>query len=388
MPGSKFRRRLRLVTATGFSLFALTASALIFDGGGACGHRPVAERLARMQASPQWSDGGFVNPQPMWNDIQGSLTGWRRMSPHAEPDGPLPVVTGDRRRFAAPPSSGLRVTWLGHSTQIIEIDGVTVLTDPIFGGRAAPFTWAGPAPWYPPPIPLSELPPLDAVLISHDHYDHLQVETIQAMAGMDTTFIAPLGVGAHLAYWGVPEGRIVEVDWWEEVTVGGLTITATPSRHASGRHLLDQTRTLWVGYALISARHRVFFSGDTGLFPDLAVIGERLGPFDLTMFEVGAYDRNWPDWHLGPEQAVRAHQMVRGDLLMPIHWGMWNLALHGWTEPAERVLVEVERLGVRATIPRPGESFEPARPPPLARWWPDVPWQTVEEHPIVARGMD
>jgi L-ascorbate metabolism protein UlaG (beta-lactamase superfamily) len=152
--------------------------------------------------------------------------------------------------------------------------------------------------------------------------------------------------------------------------------------------VLDQNRTLWVGYGLLGAEHRVYFSGDTGLFPALTEIGARLGPFDVTMFEVGAYDRAWPDWHLGPEQAVRAHQMVRGELLLPIHWGLWNLALHGWTEPAERVLVEVERLGVRATIPRPGQSFEATDPPPLARWWTEIPWQTVAEHPVVAGGVD
>jgi L-ascorbate metabolism protein UlaG (beta-lactamase superfamily) len=361
---------------------------LLADAWVPMGTAPEGERLARMQASPQWSDGIFVNPQPMWNDFTGMLTGFLRASPYGSPDAPLPVVRGDRGRFAAPPETGLRVTWLGHSTQVIELDGVTVLTDPIFGGRAGPFDWVGPAPWYAPPIPLEELPVPDAVLISHDHYDHLQVGTIKAMADWDTRFIAPLGVGAHLAYWGVPEERITEVDWWEEVRVGELRVVTTPSRHASGRQVLDQNRTLWAGYALIGPEHRVYFSGDTGLFPDLKRIGEELGPFDLTMFEVGAYDRAWPDWHLGPEQAVTAHRWVRGEVLMPIHWGLWNLALHGWTEPIERVLVEVGRQGVDVVAPRPGASFELDPLPPLERWWPEVPWETAEEHPVVARGFD
>jgi len=366
-------------------LFALVAAGLVADAWVAFGGAPTGTRLARMEASPQWDDGVFTNPDPMWNDIKGSLGAMFRTSPVATPEEPVPTLPGDRSRFAEPPASGLRITWLGHSTQIIEIDGTTVITDPIFGGRASPWTWMGPEAWYGPPIPLDQLPPLDAVLLSHDHYDHLQVETIRAMAGWDTRFIAPLGVGAHLEAWGVPADRITEVDWWDRVEIGGIEIVSVPARHASGRQVFDQMRTLWTGYALLGEDHRVLFSGDTGLFDGLSEIGDRLGPFDVTMFEVGAYDRAWPDWHLGPEQAVRAHGMVRGELFLPIHWGMWSLAMHGWTEPVERVLVETERRGVATYVPRPGESFEPAALPPLNRWWPEVPWQTVDEHPIVAR---
>lgn len=384
--GPRLRWTLRIVAGLA-GLAALAAGVVLASAWVALGKAPSGDRRARMEASPQWEDGSFVNAAPMWNDIWGSVTGWGDMSPHAEAEGELPVVVGDRSRFEPPPTSGLRVTWLGHSTLILEIDGVTVLTDPIFGGRASPLDWAGPPTWYAPPIPLDQLPPLDAVLISHDHYDHLQAETIQAMAGMDTTFVAPLGVGAHLEYWGVPAARVVELDWWERIPLGEVELVMTPSRHASGRQVLDQMRTLWAGYALVGPEHRVFFSGDTGLFDELADIGARLGPFDVTMFEVGAYAKYWPDWHLGPENAVRAHQLVGGDVLLPIHWGLWNLALHGWTEPAERTLVEVERLGVRAFLPKPGESFEPAALPETERWWPDLPWQTVDEHPIHPTGL-
>ena len=374
------------------TVFALGSGGMLADAWVPMGAEAAGERLERMQASPQWADGIFVNPQPMWNDIQGSMTAWDRRSPYGDPTEPLPVVRGDRSRFAEPPDSGLRITWLGHSTQILEIDGVTVLTDPVFGGRASPFDWAGPQAWYEPPIPLSEVPVPDVVVISHDHYDHLQIETIQAMASWDTRFVAPLGVGAHLEYWGVPAERITELDWWEETQVasaqGELTVVCTPSRHASGRHVFDQNKKLWASYALVGPEHRVFFSGDTGLFPDLTRIGQDYGPFDLTLFEVGAYDRAWPDWHLGPEQAVEAHEMVRGEVLMPIHWGLWNLALHGWTEPIERVLVEVDKRGVTVVAPKPGASFELDPPPPVERWWPELPWDTVEVHPVVARGWE
>jgi L-ascorbate metabolism protein UlaG (beta-lactamase superfamily) len=380
---SRLRIGLGLLTATGFG----GAAFLIADAWVPFGKKPIDDRAARMAASPQWSDGVFTNPQPLWNDALGSLNSLLNPSPGTSPTEPIPVMPGDRSRFASPPSTGLRITWLGHSTQLIEIDGVTVLSDPIFGGRASPFTWAGPEAWYPPPIPLAELPPLDAVLISHDHYDHLQVETIQALATLDTRFIVPLGVGAHLAYWGVPESHITEVDWWDRVPLGPVELVATPARHASGRQLLDQNRTLWAGFALLGPKHRVYFSGDTGLFPDLDTIGERLGPFDVALIEVGAYDRAWPDWHMGPEQAVRANSMVSSALLIPVHWGLWSLASHGWTEPVERVLAEATSRQVATFVPRPGQSIEPGALPEQEQWWPDLPWQTAAEHPVVATGI-
>jgi L-ascorbate metabolism protein UlaG (beta-lactamase superfamily) len=225
-------------------------------------------------------------------------------------------------------------------------------------------------------------------VISHDHYDHLDRQTISAMKDWNTTFVVPLGVGADLAYWGIPETRIVELDWWGRAKVGALEIVCTPARHASGRMIVDQDAKLWVGYALIGARHRVYYSGDTGLFPALREIGARLGPFDLTMIEAGQYDKAWPDWHLGPEQAVRAHRMVHGRVMLPVHWGAFTLAYHSWTEPIERALAAGTAAGATLVAPRPGQSFEPAAPPPFERWWPDLPWKRGAEDPIVSTQMD
>jgi L-ascorbate metabolism protein UlaG (beta-lactamase superfamily) len=367
---------------------ALFVVVVTVDGWRAFGHRPEGERRARMEGSPNWHDGSFVNPQPLWNDVWGMITGLFSASDFGSPDGPLPVVPGDRARFAAPPPTGLRVTWLGHSTLLVEIDGHRVLTDPVWGPRSSPLSWLGPRRWYAPPIALGELPPLDAVIISHDHYDHLDHPTITALRDLDTTFVVPLGVAAHLVYWGVPAARIVELDWWGRTRVRELEIVCTPARHASGRMLYDTDRTLWAGYALLGARHRAYFSGDTGLFPALSEIGARLGPFDVTMIEAGAYGRAWPDWHLGPEQAVRAHRMVRGEVLIPVHWGLFNLAYHGWTEPVERILVAAKAEGVAIVVPRPGESIEPGARPVIPRWWPEVPWKTAAEDPIVATKME
>jgi L-ascorbate metabolism protein UlaG (beta-lactamase superfamily) len=232
-------------------------------------------------------------------------------------------------------------------------------------------------------------------VISHDHYDHLDRPTVVALAalmraqGWGTRFIVPLGVGAHLEYWGIPAARIVELDWWERAEVGGgLTVTCTPARHASGRMLIDKDATLWAGYALVGPGHRAFFSGDTGLFPAMRDIGARLGPFDVTMIESGQYNRAWPDWHIGPEQAVTAHGMLRGQVMIPVHWGLLTLAYHAWTEPVERVLAAAARTGARVETPRPGLSVEPGVPPPPERWWPQVPWQTAAEAPIVSTRMN
>lgn len=354
----------------------------------ALGAAPSGTRLERMQASTQYADGIFVNPQPLWNSATLTMADVARSPAHSVPLEPVPVETVDPSRFETPPDSGLRVTWLGHSTTLIEIDGIRVLTDPVWGEFAGPSKGVGPDRWYPPPLAMDSLPKVDAIVISHDHYDHLDTPTILELAKRDVTFIAPLGVGAHLEHWNVKPERIVELDWWEDTEVEGVKITCTPARHASGRGLFDQNRTLWAGYVLRGPEHGVYFSGDTGLFPDMKTIGAKLGPFDLTMIEVGAYGRGWPDWHIGPEQAVRAHEWLRGEVFLPIHWGLFDLAAHGWTEPIERVAVAAKAAGITVVSPKPGGSFEPAKPPAMEQWWPDLPWKTAEEVPIVSTKVE
>jgi L-ascorbate metabolism protein UlaG (beta-lactamase superfamily) len=349
----------------------------------------AGSRLDRIELSPQWRDGRFHNRRtrvdgPILHGVWKFAFGG---SPNRKPSAPIPTVARVRGDYDAPPASGLRVTWLGHSTTLLEIGGRRVLIDPVYSERASPLPRFGPRRFYPSPLPIDELPAFDVVLLSHDHADHLDPAAIRTLSARGAHFIAPLGVGARLDAWGVPGRDIEELDWWDSTTVAGLTLTATPARHFSGRSINDRDRTLWAGWVIASERHRVLYSGDSALDDAFIEIGERLGPFDLTMIEIGAYDALWPDVHLGPEQAVRAHRLAGGDVMLPVHWGLFDLALHGWTEPIERVLAAARTEGVRVITPRPGELAEPATFGAPERWWPELPWRSAEEAPVQSTGV-
>jgi L-ascorbate metabolism protein UlaG (beta-lactamase superfamily) len=254
---------------------------------------------------------------------------------------------------------------------LVEIDGARILLDPVWARRASPSSIIGPRRFFPPPLALEDLPPLDAIMTSHDHYDHLDRGVIRELAKnraqARARFVVPLGVGAHLEKWGVTPDRITELDWGESATVGPLRLTATPARHFSGRGLFDRNHTLWASWVVKGPAHSVFHSGDTGPFNGFGAIGAEHGPFDLTLVKIGAYDVAWPDIHLNPEQAVDAHRDLKGKVLLPIHWGTFNLAFHSWDEPADRIVAA--STGTTVVMPKPGESIEPGKPPPVTPWW-------------------
>jgi L-ascorbate metabolism protein UlaG (beta-lactamase superfamily) len=380
------RRGRRWLIATGVA--AMLAAGAVASCA-PLGARATGVRLERMRKSPEWQGSHFENPQPIVNDLWAAIGHQLSGGPNVEPTSPPSTVAVEPGRFATPPASGVRVTWLGHSTILLEVDGHRFLTDPMWSERVGPVGFAGPKRFFPPLLAIRDLPPLDAVLISHDHYDHLDYATIVALKDRAPMFVCPLGVGAHLERWGVPATKIIELDWWDSRTFGDLILWAVPARHASGRMLfVDDGAKLWAGYSFIGASHRVYYSGDTGLFPGLRTIGERLGPFDLTMIEIGQYDQAWPDWHLGPEQAVEAHRRVHGAVMLPVHWGLFALASHGWTEPVERALVAGRDAGAVVISPRPGQSVEPTVERPQEHWWPSLPWRTAAEYPIVADHAD
>lgn len=311
----------------GLIVLALLAFGLVFavSGWSAFGKAPSGERLVRMEKSAHYEDGLFVNIRDQWIDWDAMLDRLTSgpATPEQNPSGRVPTAHPDKAKLAALPTGGLRVTWFGHSTSLVEVDGVRVLTDPIWSERASPVQWAGPARWSAPLIPIADLPPIDAVVISHDHYDHLDMASVQALAKASpkTRFIAPLGVGAHLEYWGIAPDRISEVEWWDEIPITGVsgesvTIVSTPARHATGRLQPSSNKTFWSGYAMVGSKHRAWYSGDTGYLPEFAEIGKRLAPFDVTLIESGQYNPAWPDNHLGPEEAVRTHKLVGGKVMM------------------------------------------------------------------------
>ncbi|MEU6172415.1 MBL fold metallo-hydrolase [Streptantibioticus parmotrematis] len=343
------------------------------------GAPPSGERLARIRRSPNFADGVFVNPagpaKPPRGPGPGLLRTMLRKADRVRrrPAGDVPVHPFTLSDLAAPAASGLRLTWMGHSSVLAEIDGHRVLFDPVWGERCSPFSFIGPRRVHPVPAPLTELGPLDAVVISHDHYDHLDLPTIRQLVRTGTRFAVPLGVGAHLERWGVPEKQIAELDWNESVAVGGLTLTATPARHFCGRGLRNPQHTLWASWVVAGPEHRIYHSGDTGYFPGFAEIGERHGPFDATMIQIGAYSDFWPDIHMTPEEGLRTHLDLSGGTpagtLLPIHWGTFNLAPHPWEEPGERTLAAAESVGARVAVPPPGKPFEPDGELPVHPWW-------------------
>ncbi len=265
----------------------------------------------------------------------------------------------DVRIYERAPASGLRLTWMGHSSFLIEIDGVRMLVDPLWDERASPVSWLGPKRFFAPPLRLEDLPRLDAVLISHDHYDHLGKQTIRNLAELPAIekarWITSLGVGRRLRGFGVEAARIVELDWTQSTSVATLTVTALPARHFSGRGVRDRFDTLWSSFVFKGDRHNVYYGADSGVWDGFGEIAREYGPFDLTMLEVGAYNELWKAIHLGPDGAAEVFAAMGAEgLLMPIHWGLFELAPQAWREPIERVWQLANERGFKLWAPQPG----------------------------------
>jgi L-ascorbate metabolism protein UlaG (beta-lactamase superfamily) len=359
------------------SFVGLTGDSAVF------GASAVGARRDRIENSQRFARGMFRNTKShdeLAHLRVGSMSGpaaeYFRFGVERTPKHALPMNEHTADLLRERDNDGLRITWLGHSTVVIEIDGVRVLTDPVFGERASPSSLVGPRRFHKTPLPLSALVDgfVDVVTVSHDHYDHLDYPTVLQLAKTSLPIVCPLGVGAHLEAWGIASSRITELDWWDEHVVttprGRLRIVSAPAQHFSGRRIDDENSTLWTSFAYIGDHHRVFFSGDSGLTDEFQQIGDRLGGergFDVTMIEVGAFHPAWGDIHLGPKNALEAHRLLRGQRLLPVHWATFNLALHAWNEPAETLLGLAAESDSAVLTPQLGTPWTPADTTP--RWW-------------------
>ncbi|MFF2090786.1 MBL fold metallo-hydrolase [Paenibacillus sp. NPDC058174] len=338
------------------------------------GGKSSADSQKRIHNSPNFANGKFSNQidTPMkysFKDTVEALYKTVKGTPNSRPKKSLPSVPFDSEAFSD--SGDDQVIWFGHSTLLLKVSGVKLLIDPVFYDYAAPVRYFGPKRYsYELPATIEDLPEIDAVLISHDHYDHLDYDSIRKLKEKVKQFIVPLGVSGHLTKWGIDPERIVELDWWEEQPFQGLTVVSTPARHFSGRSVNDSGSTLWSSWVIMGDRSKIYFSGDSGYAPHFKEIGSKYGPFDLTLIETGQYDEKWANIHMTPEESLQANQEVQGKLMVPIHWGAFTLALHSWTDPIERAKRAAEQLGTALATPKIGEPvIIGAEEFPASKWW-------------------
>lgn len=370
--------RTRLAIATGaagaLGALAVAAGRTGRDVGAQIGGIPDGARLARMQRSAQWRDGRFRNrdrragDSPAADSIGARDVARRFLLERTRrgPTGEVPV----RRDGITLPLDGLHFTWLGHASVLTSMDGERLLFDPVWSERCSPSAHVGPRRLHAPACELEDLPAISAVVISHDHYDHLDMATIRSLHELqpDCEFVVPLGVGAHLEHWGVDRSRIIELDWDETHRVSSVELTPVASQHFSGRGL-HRNNTLWASWVARSPAGSVYFSGDTGYFSGFEEIREELGPFDVAFMAIGMYDPAWVAMHLNPEEAVRAAGELGAGLAAPIHWCTFALAPHAWSEPPERFVVAAEEARLAYVVPQVGQAVAVAEPPPCVPWW-------------------
>ncbi len=358
-------------------LLALLILAIIFLVvlNPAFGGSPKGERLKRIEQSPNATNGKFQNPLPtpvQTNDVPylKLMKEFASTSNNKVPQTPIKTRPIDRNYFGLP-TEKIQVSWLGHSTVLLNIDGLSILTDPVFSKRTSPFSFVGTKAFpYTHNYNWDKLPKIDLIIISHDHYDHLDYEAIKQLKDKQTVFLTTLGVGAHLERWGIAPDRITELDWWEDFEfTSKIKITATPARHFSGRGLTNRFSTLWASWVIQGASQNVFFGADSGYFPGFKQIGERFGPFDFAMLECGQYSPYWPLIHMAPEETYQAAKDLQAEALLPIHWGKYKLSIHPWTEPVERLLQAATDNALTIATPEIGQVFPLESPYPGKHWW-------------------
>ncbi len=335
------------------------------------GGKITGDKLQQLKQSKNFSKGKFNNPTTTVMDtrIKTSISIMRdfiKGNPKSRPEQPIEI---DKLQLHLNDEK-VKITWFGHSTLMIEIEGKILFLDPMLGKSPSPVPFGNRRFSNSLPIELEDLPMIDAVIISHDHYDHLDYGSILRLKDRVKKFFVTLGVGSHLERWGIERERIVEQDWWEQTDFGGLSFICTPARHFSGRGLTNRNSTLWASWVIVGEQSKIYFSGDGGYGPHFKEIGDKYGPFDVTLMECGQYDERWAPIHMIPEETVQAHLDMRGELLIPIHWAGFTLSMHDWTDPIERAIRAAEKQGVKIATPRIGEVVNiDSKDFPRTRWW-------------------
>lgn len=331
----------------------------------------VATAIAPATPAPA-ATGGFVNDREMrepglWGSLKIMWKFFFDKPKDTVPGGSIPVFDLTQEQLLAAPDNSLYR--LGHSTMLMKLQGEFWLTDPVFSERASPFQWMGPKRFHQPPISIADLPPIKGIILSHDHYDHLDYAAILQLAKKTEHILTPTGVGERLIKWGIAADKIQQLGWWQSTWVNGIQFVATPAQHFSGRGLHDRDQTLWASWSILTPELKIFFSGDTGYFKGFKEIGDKYGPFDLTMIETGAYNKMWPDVHMQPEESLQAHIDLRGKTMLPIHNGTFDLSMHSWFEPFERIVALAKQHDVKISTPQMGEEVDIAEPQTGKRWW-------------------
>ena len=344
---------------------------------------PTGPDHQRMTMSPNYNPDQdiFVNEDPdvieemlahsgFWANPRKNLSNNFLFNPNTPtPNTPLPEVRGPLPDDLRDTSDTVKFTWLGHATVLASINGKTILFDPVFSESAAPVSWAVKR-YQPPAIGIEELPPIDFIVISHDHYDHLDMNAVKFFKESNTRFLVPLGVASHLEYWGISRDKVTEFDWWQSRNIAGITFTCAPAQHFSGRTgTIAMQKTLWSSWAVRTEATSVYFSGDSGYAGHFKEIGDRLGPFDLTFIDAGQYNERWRQVHNLPPEVIDAFYDLRGDILVPIGWGMFTLALHDWYEPPVEISSRAFEIGATVAIPRFGEWVDIRQRLPDKKWW-------------------
>ncbi|MDF2157965.1 MBL fold metallo-hydrolase [Algoriphagus sp. CAU 1675] len=356
------------------SLF-LVAGIMFVNFSPQFGKEPSAEEKAQFEKTGHFEDGKFQNLIPtsmdmdFWKAIK-LFPKFFKNNPSTRPDFEIPVVKVDSLELVKAQEPA-RLVWFGHSAFLLQMDGKNILLDPMFGEVPAPHPLLGKKRFSKElPIEVEKLPEIDLVIFSHDHYDHLDYESVQKLKGKTKKFFVPLGVGSHLSHWGVAEEKIQELDWWQEISYENLLLAFTPSRHFSGRGMTNRFSTLWGSWVIKGSQENIYFSGDSGYGPHFNEIGKKYGPFNFAMLECGQYNENWKEIHMMPEETAQAGVDLGAKIIMPIHWGAFSLAMHSWTDPVERVLVKAEQLQIPVFIPKIGEYIEIKEEMSITeQWW-------------------